>query len=188
MNSKNDPESIESIIEQLSTNGKECLDVVYVKKLKSFCKNLNESKQIETYNYIGKLIFHQLKSNHAQIRYGSLLIIEYLFERSHQYRVFLCQHIDRLFKFCLNLNGFQSVDSEFPKQSKSKDQDKRHVLRPILWAEKLKTKMIEIYKYWYQEFVRAYPILKNGFEFLVKNGLINTNQQVETSTSVSINS
>ncbi|KAJ6224113.1 hypothetical protein RDWZM_002658 [Blomia tropicalis] len=89
MNSKNDPESIESIIEQLSTNGKECLDVVYVKKLKSFCKNLNESKQIETYNYIGKLIFHQLKSNHAQIRYGSLLIIEYLFERSHQYRVFL---------------------------------------------------------------------------------------------------
>lgn len=172
--------NIELVIEKLSTNGTEELDPSYVKQLKAYCKSL-PSNQCEGYNHLGRLVLHQLEKEHAQIRYGSLLIIEYLFERSHQFRLFICDNLNAFFELCINIKGFRyattfddhfEVEDEgdaanFNRRSKSKNS-----LQPIVWAKKLNAKALECFQYWHNEFGNGYSTLKNGYRFLQSKGAI----------------
>ena len=171
---------IEEIIEKLSTNGNETLDPTLTKQLKVYCKSLNDIAQQELgYNRIGRLILYQLQRNHAQIRYSALLIVEYLFERAHRFRLFMCNHLDDFFKLCLDIKGFNRVnidvsdhlDDVEPRNKKQRKQ-KSEPLRPIVWATKLREKALQCFSYWYTEFGNAYQALKIGHTFLTKNGAI----------------
>lgn len=183
---------IESLVEKISTDGKEELDSTHTKQLKAYCKLLGVNKEVAI-NKLGQLVLHQLEKNHAQIRYGSLLIIEYLFQRSHLFRLFICENLDTFFKLCLDLRGFNSLDQRVQLAESSKDfkdskarASKKNILQPVLWAKKLRTKATECFSKWHLEFSSAYKILKNGFVFLEKQNLISfSNSSASTNAASS---
>lgn len=177
-------ESIEVLIEKLSTNGSEQLDKKGTKQLKAYCKSLSTDQQ-DAMNYIGRLVLHQLEKNHAQIRFGSLLIIEYLFERSHHFRLFICDNLNLIFETCFDIKGFKyQVKSEeiletndSAKKPKTRSNVKTKSLLPLSWAKKLRQKAFDCFQYWHREFGSAYKILENAHRFLhqqeVSNQLTN---------------
>ena len=172
--------NIELIIEKLTTNGAEQLELQHLKQLKAYCK-LVASNQNDAYTYLGRLVLHQLEKNHAQIRYGSLLIIEYLFERSHQFRLFVCDNLNAFFELCLDIKGFRyasMVDGDFEWSNTNKNQQSKKskkVLQPVAWAKKLRAKAIECFEYWHNEFCNGYQTLKNGYKFLQSQGIFRSN-------------
>ena len=180
---------IKLVIEKLSTYGKEELEPTFTKQLKSYCKSLGTCQQ--DVNQLGLLILHQLEKNHAQIRYGSLLIIEYLFEKSHLFRIFICEHLESFFKLCFGLNGFNYFDkliecNNSEKMNTKNINDKKKSLQPAVWRKKLHSKALECYLYWYREFSSAYKTLKNGFIFLQKQGLVDSDTFSNSSQLVNI--
>lgn len=176
--------NIELVIEKLSTNGTEQLDRSYVKQLKAYCKSLS-SNQGEGYNYLGRLVLHQLEKHHAQIRYGSLLIIEYLFERSHQFRLFICDNLNAFFELCIDIKGFRyattfddhfEVEDEEDAANINRRSKSKKSLQPIVWAKRLRAKALECFQYWHREFGKGYSTLKNGYRFLQSKGAIESSR------------
>ncbi|KAH9388784.1 hypothetical protein TYRP_008131 [Tyrophagus putrescentiae] len=161
-------EDIELVIEKLSTNGTESLEANFAKKLKTYCKSIAESRKAETYSYLGSLVLHQLRKEHAQIRFGSLLIIEYLFERAHQFRLFICDNLNTYFKLCADIKGLRDCDYVTENSEDNPDTVESSLnsglstrkrkapvkkqLQPYVWAKKLRAKALECFLYWHSEF------------------------------------
>ncbi len=181
-------EDIELVIEKLSTNGTESLEANFAKKLKTYCKSIAESRKAETYSYLGSLVLHQLRKEHAQIRFGSLLIIEYLFERAHQFRLFICDNLNTYFKLCADIKGLRDCDYATENSEDNPDTVESSLnsglstrkrkapvkkqLQPYVWAKKLRAKALECFLYWHSEFGNGYPALKNAHSFLKRKGII----------------
>lgn len=195
--------NIELVIEKLSTSGAEELDRGWVKQLKAYCKASNSGpRPEEAYSYLGRLVLHQLEKRHAQIRFGSLLIIEYLFERSHQFRLFICDNLNAFFELCADIKGFRyaatyddgedgeedtdhSDRSRVTRKSTSTSTASKKALQPIAWAKKLRSKAIKCFQYWYNEFGSGYQALSNGYQFLQQKGVIDSQRNGATASSTS---
>lgn len=195
-------EDIELVIEKLSTNGTETLEPNLAKKLKAYCKSITTNNQAESYSYLGSLLLHKLKKDHAQIRFGSLLIIEYLFERAHQFRLFICDNLNVFFKLCADIKGLRECDyavddsedqNAETKSSSTNDKRQRKTpvkkqLQPVVWAKKLREKALNCFLYWHTEFGNGYPALKSAHSFLEQKGIIESRRSTDNASVASTSS
>ena len=94
------------LIDKLTTNGSDTLDIELVKKLKTHCKALSQKNDETSYDYVVRVIFRQMEKNHAQIRYSCLLVIEYLFEKVHLFR----QIVDLFLFSSLDITCFPATE------------------------------------------------------------------------------
>lgn len=166
---------VDEIIEKLTTGGQEHLDSTILSQLTNYAKSQRDNEDL--FHYIGRILLHQLKQNHAQIRYSTFLLINHFFIRSHLFRNFICHYLDKVFEFCLGFKNCKCVDDyRFETDGLSKQ-----TLQPVLWSNKLRALTTDIYEKWYQQFKEKQPILKNGYTFLVDNKIIERNHNLEQS-------
>lgn len=86
-------------VESLTHTGLKTLDQTILKKLKNICKR--SDKYVEHTYY---LLLHQLKKDHAEIRYSAFQICGELFRRSHCFRELLIGNMQLIFELTVETN------------------------------------------------------------------------------------
>lgn len=159
---------IDEIIEKCTTHGKEVLEDELAAKLKQTVQPETKNKYfIECF---GEQVMRQLSKEHAQIRFGCVLVIEYLFKRCHLFREFICQRMTKLFKLCLQIDVYHEDAQKDNFSNNNKKVSKK--LKPAVWTKKLHSKTIDCLQLWIQEFGHSFPQLKYVNTFLREKNLI----------------
>ncbi|KAH9526144.1 hypothetical protein DERF_000252 [Dermatophagoides farinae] len=143
--------SIEELIEKLTTNGGEELDRKQLSTFKKYCKAERDNNE-----------------NHAQIRYSSFLIIDYLFERSRLFRLIVCENLQNVLELCLDMTLSNSRIDNSGRENLEQSSAHHKSLRPKIWANKLHTKILDRFQYWLSEFADDYPTLSHYHKLLIE--------------------
>lgn len=160
---------VESLVENLTTNGEESLNqeklLVFKNKLKP---KINNNETIE---YVYRLIYHRLKEKHAQIRYGAFLLLDFLFHQSNLFRCIVRENVDHIFELCLGIN-YISRRISTKKSIRLEDITKCDLfIQPKIWAKKLQTKMLIQFRDWANKFNEEQPLLNDIYKYLVDKGM-----------------
>ncbi|XP_027198817.2 uncharacterized protein LOC113793049 [Dermatophagoides pteronyssinus] len=169
--------NIEELIEKLTTNIDEELNHQQLSAFKKYCKAERDNNEV--FKYLFRLIYHRLKQNHAQIRYSSFLIIDYLFERSRLFRLIVCENLPEILELCLDVTFTDGkIDGSVQPRSKNLEQSSAHhkSLRPKVWANKLQAKILERFQYWHTEFADDYPALSHYNRLLIEKKIFHKQQ------------
>lgn len=130
-------------IETLTHTGLKTLDQAVMKKLKNICKR--SDKYIEHTYY---LLLHQLKKDHAEVRYSTFQICDEIFRRSHCFRELLIADMQLIFELTAETNP----DKPLPPP------------RPT--AVSLKRLALKTIQQWHEIYGKGYKKLALGYNYL----------------------
>ncbi|GIY03703.1 UV-stimulated scaffold protein A [Caerostris extrusa] len=134
---------IAKIIEKLTSTGKKTLDPDLMKKLGDICKTSDDN-----INSVYYTLMVQLRRNHSEVRYSTLLIINELFLRFYVFRNHLQKDLDEFLELVVETN----LDKPLPL--------------PQLRGKELKLKGLEYIQNWANEFGDEYIRLRLALNFL----------------------
>ncbi|GIY42531.1 UV-stimulated scaffold protein A [Caerostris darwini] len=134
---------IAKIIEKLTSTGKKTLDPDLMKKLGDICKASDDNINSAYYT-----LMVQLRRNHSEVRYSTLLIINELFLRSYVFRNHLQKDLDEFLELVVETN----LNKPLPL--------------PQLRGKELKLKGLEYIQNWANEFGDEYIRLRLALNFL----------------------
>lgn len=134
---------LRKLVEELTTSGKDQLDVETMKRVKKICKR-SDIYVIELYRLLSK----QLKKKHAEIRFSCFQIYNEIFCRSHCFRELLLKDFIKFIDLVLGLDP------------------KNPLPKPEAVARKLKQKCVETLQSWYDSYGKGYPTLRRGYVYL----------------------
>lgn len=142
---ENKESELQQIIQKLTTTGKKTLDEGEMKKLKNICKASDKNVNCAYYS-----LMTQLRKDHAEIRYSTLLIINELVMRSYVFRAKLEADFEEF------LELVEETDLEKPLPP------------PLPVAKQLRIKGLEFIKNWATKFGQHHMRLQLALNYLQK--------------------
>lgn len=130
-------------VESLTHTGLKTLDQAVLKKLKNICKR--SDKYIEHTYY---LLLHQLKKDHAEIRYSTFQICDEIFRRSHCFRELLIADMQLIFELTVETNPEKPLPPPRPT------------------ALNLKWLSLKTIQQWHEIYGKGYKKLALGYNYL----------------------
>lgn len=129
-----------------------------LKSLKKLCRDGGET----TIQSVFRCLMIQLEKKHLQIRITTLLVMNELFMRSHNFRSLLLTR--GTFNQFLELIGVK-ISEDKSRQTQIKLPPPKE-LKPVIMRRSL-----EILKIWNDKFSSGYPLLSSAIEFMSNNGV-----------------
>lgn len=143
-------DNLKYLVKKLTISGKDDLNPSLMKKLKHICKQ-SDTYVTKAYH----IIMQQFEKKHAEIRFSCFAIFDQLFNRSHCFRCLVLNDFTKLIDLVLGPTG------------------KKHDLKPLSVAIKLKKNAIIAIKMWHDKFGEAYKLLAIGVDYMINCKYVN---------------
>ncbi|UXI18223.1 hypothetical protein NH340_JMT04166 [Sarcoptes scabiei] len=136
----------------------------------------------DSIGYIFRLLQHRLREKHAQIRFGTLLLIDYLFVRCIRFRRIILENMMHIIRYCLGLE----FDCQINDKQDYLEACKNSKLLPKVWAQKLRNKFLTRFESWHKRLKKDnMNDIEKYYKFFIRKNLFKLIATSSSSTSSS---
>lgn len=148
-----------SLVRKLTHSGETDLDKQTLGELKSICKAIEDDNLIVI---IYKECIKCLEKEHSQVRVTTLKLIDYLFQKSHIFRLKLLDNFDKFLELTLCISHKPKVKLVLPPPKKF-----------AVLLQELAAKLINT---WHSDFGAGYEKLRYAYRYLNEHKLVDFSQ------------